>query len=116
MHDFHDFDDFVFVSGPLALFPEGPKTLRDRSEGPRTLWACRMVVVWWSRSLTAINLCELKGLRPLPPTPADSRISGFFDFSINLDFWDFPVEFGVWEGLQSIGNGCGLQMDGFLAH
>ena len=22
----------------------------------------------------------------------------------------------VWEGLQSIGNGCGLQMDGFSAH
>ena len=24
--------------------------------------------------------------------------------------------FGVWGGLQSIGNGCGLQMDGFSAH
>ena len=24
--------------------------------------------------------------------------------------------FGVWEGLQSIGNGRGLQMDGFSAH
>ena len=24
--------------------------------------------------------------------------------------------FGVWEDLQSIGNGCGLQMDGFSAH
>ena len=24
--------------------------------------------------------------------------------------------FGVWEGLQSIGNGCGLQMDGFSSH
>ena len=24
--------------------------------------------------------------------------------------------FGVWEGLQSIENGCGLQMDGFSAH
>ena len=24
--------------------------------------------------------------------------------------------FGVWEGLQSIGNGCGLQMDGFSTH
>ena len=23
--------------------------------------------------------------------------------------------FRVWEGLQSIGNGCGLQMDGFSA-
>ena len=26
------------------------------------------------------------------------------------------MEFAVWEGLQSIGNGCGLQMDGFSAH
>ena len=33
-----------------------------------------------------------------------------------MDFWNFPVGFGVWEGLQSIGNGCGLQMDGFSAH
>ena len=24
--------------------------------------------------------------------------------------------FGDWQGLQSIGNGCGLQMDGFSAH
>ena len=24
--------------------------------------------------------------------------------------------FGVWEGLQWIGNGCGIQMDGFSAH
>ena len=58
----------------------------------------------------------LEGLRPLPPTPADSRIFGFFDFSKNVDFLDFPVGFGVWEGLQSMGNGCGLQMDGFSAH
>ena len=33
-----------------------------------------------------------------------------------MDFGDFPLGFGVWEGLQSIGNGCGLQMDGFSAH
>ena len=24
--------------------------------------------------------------------------------------------FGVWEGFESIGNGCGLQMDGFSSH
>ena len=66
-------------------------------------------MLWWSDA-------PLKGLRPLPPTPADSRIFGFFDFSENVDFWNFPVGFGVWEGLQSIGNGCGLQMDGFSAH
>ena len=29
---------------------------------------------------------------------------------------NFPMGFGFWEGLQSIGNGCGLQMDGFSAH
>ena len=58
----------------------------------------------------------LKGLRPLPPTPADSRIFGFFDFSENVDFWNFPVGFGVWGVLQSIGNGFGLQIDGFSVH
>ena len=31
-------------------------------------------------------------------------------------FFIFPVGFGVWEGLQSLGNGCGLQMDGFSVH
>ena len=40
-------------------------------------------------------------------------ILGFFDFSENVDFWNFPVGFGVWGGLQSIGNGYGLQIDGF---
>ena len=44
------------------------------------------------------------------------RISGFWDVSENADVWNFPVEFGVWEGLQSIGNCCELQMDGFSAH
>ena len=33
-----------------------------------------------------------------------------------MDFGDFPLGFGVWEGLQWMGNGCGLQMDGFSAH
>ena len=39
----------------------------------------------------------------------------FWDFSENVDFWNFPVGFGVWGGLQSIGNGCGIQIDGFSA-
>ena len=52
----------------------------------------------------------------MPPTPADSWIFGFFDVSKNVDFCDFPMGFGVWEGLQSMGNGRGLQMDGFSAH
>ena len=43
------------------------------------------------------------------------RIFGFLDFSENVDFWNFPVGFGVWGGLQWIGNGCGLQIDGFSA-
>ena len=33
-----------------------------------------------------------------------------------MDFWNVPMGFGVWEGLESIGNGCGLQMDGFSTH
>ena len=41
---------------------------------------------------------------------------GFWDFSENVDFGNFPLGFGVWEGLQSMGNGCGLQMDGFSTH
>ena len=52
----------------------------------------------------------------MPPTPADFRIFGFFYFSENADFLNFPVGFRVWEGLQSIRNGCGLQVDGFSAH
>ena len=58
----------------------------------------------------------LKGLRPLPPTPADSLIFGFVDFLENVDFGNFTMGFGVWEGLQWIGNGCGLLLDGFSAH
>ena len=57
----------------------------------------------------------LKGLHSLPPTPADSRSFGFFDFSENVDLGFFLSGFGVWGGLESIGNGCGLQMDGFSA-
>ena len=44
----------------------------------------------------------------------DSRIFGFLKNAI--DFVDFPLGSGVWEGLQWIGNGCGLQMDGFSTH
>ena len=35
--DFDDFGHFGIVSGALTLFPEGPRTLRDRPEGPGTL-------------------------------------------------------------------------------
>ena len=62
------------------------------------------------------HYCYLKGLRPLPPTPADSRILGFLEFLENVDFGNLPMGFGVWERLQWIGNGCGLQKDGSSAH
>ena len=35
--DFPDFGNFGVVSGGLMLFPEGPRTLRECSEGPGTL-------------------------------------------------------------------------------
>ena len=46
------------------------------------------------------------------------RILGILDFSIfgKMYFLVFPMGFEVWESLQWIGNGCGLQMDGFSAH
>ena len=36
-NDFHDLIDFAIVSDGLTLFPEGPRTFRDRPEGPGTL-------------------------------------------------------------------------------
>ena len=47
---------------------------------------------------------------------AKIRIFGFSGFSENADFGIFPMGLAVWEVLQSIGNGCGLQMDGFSTH
>ena len=44
------------------------------------------------------------------------KIFGIFDFSETVDVCNVPVGFGVWEGLQLMGNGCGLQMDGFSTH
>ena len=35
--DFHDFGHFGVDSDSLTLFPEGPRTRRDRPEGPGTL-------------------------------------------------------------------------------
>ena len=54
-------------------------------------------------------------------SPIAADPDGFLDFRIFyfwniVDFGFFPVGFGVWGGLQSIGNGCGLQMDGFSPH
>ena len=34
LDDFHDFGHFGIVSGPLTLFPDGPRTLRKCSKGP----------------------------------------------------------------------------------
>ena len=39
-----DFGNFAIVSNGLTLFPEGPRTLRDRPEGPRTVWEGVMLV------------------------------------------------------------------------
>ena len=47
---------------------------------------------------------------------AKNSIFGFSRFSENVDFGNFPVGFGVWEGLQWMGNACGLQMDGSSAY
>ena len=47
---------------------------------------------------------------------AKNRISRISGFSGNVDLGNFPMGFGVWDGLESIGNGRGLQMDGFSAH
>ena len=52
---------------------------------------------------------SLKGLRPLPPSPANSRMFGIVIFSKNVYFCSFPMESRVWEGLESIGNGCGFK-------
>ena len=46
----------------------------------------------------------------MPSTPADSRFFGFVDFSENVDLVNFAVGFGLWEDLQSMENGRGLQM------
>ena len=65
---------------------------------------------WIERNLA------IKGAPPIAADPGgfpDFRIWGFFE---NYDFGYFAVGFGVWGGLQSMGNGCGLQMDGFSAH
>ena len=35
--DFHDLGHFDAVSGGLMLFPEGPRTPQEGSEGPGTL-------------------------------------------------------------------------------
>ena len=40
---------------------------------------------------------------------------GFFDFSENVELGNFPMGFGVCEGLQSIDASSGIQIDGFSA-
>ena len=59
----------------------------------------------------------MKGAPPIAADPGgfpDFRICGFFRKM--LIFGNLTVGFGVWEGLQWIGNGCGIQMDKFSAH
>ena len=71
----------------------------------------------WTSELSGIEgliILQLKGLRPLPPTLADSWF--FCLLFLENVFFNFPVGFRVWEDLQSMGNGCGIQTDGFSAH
>ena len=70
-------------------------------------------VLWFDKDISAINIedkiwdkvfqINLKWPRPLPPT----------HFSENMGLGNFPLGFEVPEGLESIGNTCGLQIDGF---
>ena len=62
-------------------------------------------------SLTGTGKCADERATPIAADPGFSH----FYFSENVDFWNFPVGFAVWGGLQSIGNGCGIQIDGFSA-
>ena len=55
------------------------------------------------------------GAPPIAADPGGFPVFRIFDFSENVDFGNFLMGFGVWGGLQSIGNGCGLQIDGFSA-
>ena len=59
---------------------------------------------------------EKKAPRAYFPDFQDFQVFRFSGFSENDNFCNFPMGFVVWEGLQWIGNGCGLQMDGFSAH
>ena len=58
------------------------------------------------------------GIKGAPPVADPGGFPGYwiFGFLGTCGFGGFPVGCGVWEGLQSMGNGCGLQMDGFSAH
>ena len=47
---------------------------------------------------------KFKGLRPLPPTPADSRIFGFLDFSKNAFLGIFQWDLGS----EKVCNGLGM--------
>ena len=42
--NFSDFGHFGIVSDGLTLYSEGPRILRDRPEGPGTVWEGVMVV------------------------------------------------------------------------
>ena len=59
--------------------------------------------------LSSVHAVVIKGAPPIAADP------GFSDFSENVDFGNSPMGFRVWGGLQSTGNGCGLQIDRFSA-
>ena len=76
--DFHDFGDFSGFS--IIGWVKGD------AEDPEMQ---RLQATFDLRTKSARQHAPLKGLRPLPPTPPDSRIFGFLDFSIFFDFEEF---------------------------
>ena len=48
-------------------------------------------------------------------TPESFLDLGFFAFSKNVHFGNFPMEFGVWEAVQSTDAFCRIQTDGSSA-
>ena len=70
---------------------------------------CSCVSESLDSSQTASHAVQFKGAPPIAADP------GFLDISENIDILNFPVGLGVLGCLQSIGNGCGLQMNGCSA-
>ena len=56
--------------------------------------------------------------RDSPLGPNHGEVLAFFDFveNVYVFFENFPVGFGVCEGVQSIDASCGIQIDGFSVH
>ena len=82
----HDFG----VSDPVSGISDDEPGMPNPSSGMPNL---SFLMSTLTGLVTDRNL-YLKGLRPLPPTPADSRIFGFLDFSKNV--FSFEFSGGFW--------------------